>query len=231
VREGGDVSDGHTTPDTAATETRVGQHRGWDFALIVLTVGLLAALGVQSIVGTAYVWWAQRTVPTWEQTGYAGFVDAMNLVAAPIVIALVVVAGLCVPKRLFSRRVLVALSGAMAAIGLLAWALAGSLATGVAGWLIAAGAIQVAVVVMTIAGSGGLSYLREGRLTRVGSGLLHLGFIVLGYIVVALQDSGWMLPAFAACFVLTLGGSALTFYARPLPKVREDRDPAARDSA
>lgn len=207
-----------------------GQHRSWDWALMVLTVALLSALGVQSIAGTAYTWWAQRTVPGWEQTGYGGFVTAMNLAAAPVVIALVVVAGLCVPKRLFSRRSLITLSAAMALAGAASWAVTGSLATGVAAWLLAAGAIQVTVVIMTVAGSGGLSYLREGRLTRVGSGLLHLGFIVLGYLIVALQDSGWMLPAFALCFVLTMGGSALTFYARPLPAI-PDREGTPADEA
>ena len=50
------------------------RQRAWDFGLTVVTVALLASLGVQSFVGTLYVWWAERTVPGWEQAGYAGFV-------------------------------------------------------------------------------------------------------------------------------------------------------------
>ena len=41
----------------------------------------------------------------------------MNEIAAPMIVALVVVMGLCVPKRLFSRRVLLWVSVAMVAAG------------------------------------------------------------------------------------------------------------------
>ena len=49
--------------------------------------------------------------------------------------------------------------------------------------------IQVAVVVLTAAGAKGPSYLTEGRLTKLGSGLLHLGFIAFAIVVAALQPS------------------------------------------
>ena len=50
-------------PATAPPARRAApQHRGWDFALIVLTVALLAALGVQSIAGTGYAWWVGRSL-------------------------------------------------------------------------------------------------------------------------------------------------------------------------
>jgi hypothetical protein len=129
------------------------------------------------------------------------------------VVALVIVMGLCVPKRLFSRTALVVASGAMIAGGIVVWALTGSAADGLAVYLLGAGAIQVAVVVLTVVGPAALSYMTEGRLTKLGSGLLHLGFIVFGYVVVALQRSAWMLPVFWLGFALAVGGSALSFYA------------------
>jgi hypothetical protein len=189
------------------------RRRGWDFSLTVITVLLLSSLGLQSFVGTLYVWWAQTSIPAWEQTGYESYVALMNLIAAPQLIALIVVMGLCVPKRLFSRRALVAVSVAMVAAGLVAGLVSGSLATGVTIYLGLAAFIQLAVVLLTAAGAAGPSYLTEGRLTKLGSGLLHLGFIVFGIVVAALQRSAFMLPVFWTATVLMTAGTALSFYA------------------
>jgi len=170
----------------------------WDFALMMATVVLLGALGVQSLVGTLYAWWAYRTVPGWESTGYPGFVAAMNAVAAPLAVALVLVMGLCVPKRLFERRVLLWVSVLGVAIGTGAGILARSVQAGLSVYLGLAALLQVAVVVLTVAGAGGLAYMSEGRVAKAGSGLLHLGFILFALTVVAWQESPLMLPAFIA---------------------------------
>jgi len=189
------------------------RQRTWDFGLTVLTVVLLAGLGVQSFIGTIYVWWAQRTIPGWEQVGYEGFVSTMNLIAAPQVVLLVVVMGLCVPKRLFSRRVLVAVSAGMVAVGAAIALATGSLATGLAVYLALAALIQLAVVLLTAVGARGPSYLTQGRLTKLGSGLLHLGFIVFAIIVVAMQGSAFMIEVFWVATVLIVVGTAMSFYA------------------
>ncbi|MCL4078312.1 hypothetical protein MX659_01655 [Coriobacteriia bacterium Es71-Z0120] len=193
------------------------QRVSWDFALTVATVALLGALGVQSLVGTLYAWWAYRTQPGWEASGYPVFVSAMNAVAAPLAIALVVVMGLCVPKRLFTRSALIAVSLGGLGLGAAAWALTGSLRTGLAAYLAVSALLQVAVVLLTVTGAGGLRYLTESGTAKAGSGLLHLGFIVFALTVVALQSSPLMLPAFLASALLLTGGSALSFYARRAP--------------
>ncbi|NTU71251.1 MAG: hypothetical protein HGB10_05480 [Coriobacteriia bacterium] len=193
------------------------RQRVWDFWLTIVTVAVLAALGVQSFIGTGYVWWAQRAIPEWEAgPGYAAYVELMNLIAAPLVLVLVLVMGLCVPKRLFSRRALILVSGAMVAAGMIAWAVTGKLETGLAIYLSLAAIIQVAVVVLTVAGVRGPSYLTEGRLTKTGSGLLHLGFVLFGIVVVALQRSSWMMPVFSAAAIFSLVGTVLAFYASRL---------------
>lgn len=192
------------------------RQRTWDFALTIITVVLLGSLGVQSFAGTIYVWWAQRTIPGWEQVGYAGFVSTMNLIAAPQLIALVVVMGLCVPKRLFSRRLLIAVSAAMVAVGVAVWAWTGSVATGLTAYLALAALIQVAVVALTAVGTRGPSYLTEGRLTKLGSGLLHLGFIIFAIVIAALQSSSLMLPVFWTATALITAGTLLAFYAEKL---------------
>jgi len=189
------------------------RQRTWDFGLTIVTVVLLGALGVQSFMGTLYSWWAQRTIPGWEQAGYAGFVQTMNAFAAPQVVALIVVMGLCVPKRLFTRRALLAVSLLMLGAGAAVWAVMDSVSAALGAYLSLAGLIQMAVVVLTIAGARSPSYLTEGRLTKVGSGLLHLGFIMLCFVVVELQRSRFMLPAFALAALATLAGTTLSFFA------------------
>jgi len=212
----------HEPKDSLAEETAVPAYRtsngplarNWDFSLTVFTVAILGGIGAQSFIGTLYVWWAGTTMPQWESgAGYAEFVRAMNAIAAPQIVLLVVVMGLCVPKRLFSRTALVAVSALMVLAGLVAWAFTGSLATGLAVYLVLAALIQVAVVVLTVAGARAPSYVTEGRLTKTGSGLLHLGFIVFAFVVVALQRSTFMLPVFYAATLLTVGGTILSFYA------------------
>ncbi|MDP2232218.1 MAG: hypothetical protein Q8K89_01165 [Actinomycetota bacterium] len=203
--------------------------RGWDFTLTVITVVLLGGVGLQSFLGTVYVWWAQRSTPGWDQgPGYQSFIATMNSIAAPQIVLLVIVMGLCVPKRLFSRVGLMAVSAGMLVAGLAVGALTRSMATGLAAYLALAGLIQVAVVVMTVAGIRGPSYMTEGRLTKTGSGLLHLGFIVFAFVVVALQNSTFMLPVFWVATVFTVLGCLLSFYADAFAVKRFTRlDPEA----
>lgn len=202
------------TAEGGAVEADDRRRTSWDFGLMVATVALLGALGVQSLGGTLYSWWATRTIADWQQTGYAGFVETMNAFAAPLLVALVIVMGLCVPKRLFARRALVGVSVALLMIGLATWAASGNPVTGLAAYLIGACAIQAAVVVMTLAGAPSLSYVTEARLAKVGSGLLHLGFILVALDIAALQGTRWFLPGFWAAFAFAIGGSGLSFYAK-----------------
>lgn len=205
------------------------RQRTWDFALTVITVVVLGLLGVQSAAGTLYVWWAERSIQNFEQTSaYASYVARMDAIAAPLVVVLVVVMGLCVPKRLFSRRSLLGVSAAMVAVGALAGIATRSLGTGLAVYLALAGIIQVAVVAMTVAGVRGPSYLTHGRVAKTGSGLLHLGFIVFAIVVVALQKSDWMMPVFTLSAVLVTVGTAMSFYA---DKLSWRRPRVARESA
>jgi lysylphosphatidylglycerol synthetase-like protein (DUF2156 family) len=201
------------------------RQRTWDFGLTIATMLLLATLGLQSFLGTLLVWAAIRAVPGWEQSAaYTNYVDAMNAIAAPQVVALVVVMGLCVPKRLFARRVLLWVSIAMLAVAVVSGVVLNSLTDGLAIYLLLSAAIQLAVVVMTIAGVRGPSYLTEGRLTKTGSGLLHLGFIVFAIVVVALQKSPMMMPVFTLSAVLVTVGTTMSFYAWRIAWHRSDTE-------
>jgi hypothetical protein len=82
-------------------------------------------------------------------------------------------------------------------------------------YLAAAALLQTVVVGVTLARGGGITYLTEGRGRRLGSALLHLGFIVFCFVVVALQGSpAVMLPVFFVSAILLAAGSAMSFYSR-----------------
>ncbi len=200
----------------SGSEERTSGSRGWDYWLMTATVGLLGALGLQSFVGTLYAWWAYRNVQGFEQVGYGAFVSVMNAIAAPLVIVLVVVLGLCVPKRILSRDALLWTSAAMVGIGVLGWLVTGDATAGLAVYLVAAAALQLVVVFLTAKSARELDYLTEGRVTRLGSALLHLGFIVFVFVVVALQESALLLPVFYAGAILLVAGSAMSFWAGKL---------------
>jgi len=202
--------------------------RNWDYMLIVLTVLLLVGLGVQSFVGTAYVWWAHTNIPGFGATGYPEYIRVMNIIAAPLMVLLVIVMGLCVPKRLFSRTALVAVSLGMFVTGIATWIITGSFADGVAAYLVLAGLIQAAVVAVTIIGGRAPSYFTQGRIIKIGSGLLHLGFIMFAIVTIALQQSAIMLPVFWTSTALMVIGSIMTFYSESLaPKQRVDAESEA----
>ncbi|MFA5844681.1 MAG: hypothetical protein WC971_07615 [Coriobacteriia bacterium] len=206
------------------TDTGTSPSRGgWDYTLMLGTFALLGALGVQSFAGTLWAWWAQRSAPDWPTTGYPGFVVMMNAVAAPLVVALVVVMGLCVPKRLLARRALVVASAMMLLVGFGVWGATGRLAYGLGAYLAAAAVLQAAVVVLTLAGAPSLRYLTEGRLTKAGSGLLHLGFVLFALDIVALQSSRALLPVFWVSAGATMCGTVMSFYAEGIGRTLRAR--------
>lgn len=199
--------------EETTSRAAVSKRSAWDFTLMMLTVAMLGGLGVQSFVGTLYAWYMGRAVQGWDQSAaYGGYIDVMNAIAAPQLIALVVVMGLCVPKRLFSKRALVVASTMMLAVGLVVWGVTGNPVTGLAAYLALSGLIQVAVVGLTLGGARGLTFLSTAQTAKVGSGLLHLGFIITA-LVVAMQGSRYMLPGFWVATALTTVGTGMTFYA------------------
>ncbi|MGC4122659.1 MAG: hypothetical protein QM765_50430 [Myxococcales bacterium] len=190
----------------------------WDFALMVATLVLLGGLGLQSLVGTLYVWWAQRAQPGFMQSGFDAYADTMNAIALPQLVGLVAVMGLCVPKRLFERKWLVAVSAVMVLAGVGVGLARGDAQEGLAAYLALASLIQAAVVVLTLAGSPSLRVLHEGRVAKTGSGLLHMGLLLFGLVVLALRGSSWLMPVFGVSTLCIVAGCAMAFWPRGLQR-------------
>ena len=147
----------------------------YDYYLILATTVMLFLISAICIYGMFYFKLAQvHQLPLAEKVGY---MDSMNTVLAPFLIALIVLLGICVPKRLLPTSwlnwfslVLILLACAAGFI----WDLKASLAF----VLMVSCVLQMVVLFMALAGSKELNFEKRGYWVRVGSSLLHLGLIL-----------------------------------------------------
>lgn len=146
-----------------------------DYYLILATAGVLFALSVICVYGMFYFKFAAlQQLPAQEKIAY---MNTMNAVTVPFIIALILILGICVPKRLLPTRwlniVTVALVAACAAVSF--WQ---EVKTGLIVVLSASLLLQLVVLGLALAGSKHLRFEKSGYWVRVGSSLIHLGFIL-----------------------------------------------------
>ncbi len=157
------------------TDRESARRASYDFYLILATVAVLFALSAICIGAMFYFKWAevQHMAPAMK----AAYMERMNAVVAPFVVLLVVVLGVCIPKRLLPVTWLNRFAAVLIAI-----------ATGVALWqgvrmglfvvVVVSLVLQVVVLAMAVAGSRRLHFTHSGYWLRVGSSLLHLGLVL-----------------------------------------------------
>ena len=184
---------------------------GWDIVLTLLTSLTLMFFGILCLYGMFY-YKSGSTEQGWSVTAYQGM---MNRLAAPIVIALIIWLVLCIPKRLFSKKVLFAYSAAVVAAACVA-AIVGGIVPALAFALVLSSILQAVILVLVFTGAR-LRFTRRGVAVRIGSSFIHLGFVLLILDIIILQGSPWHLPLFWVCTVLMTGGCAMTFY---FPRLR-----------
>jgi len=179
---------------------------GWDLALVLLTAITLAAFGALALWGMFY-YKSHAARPDWS---VPAFQELMNRLATPLVVLLILWLVLCIPKRLFSRRVLLGYSAGMLALGLAALPYGGArFALGLVLGLSAL--LQAAILALVLAGAR-LRFTGRGIALRAGSSLLHLGIVLFTLDLVALQGSPWHIPLFWVATGLLTAGCILTFY-------------------
>jgi hypothetical protein len=150
---------------------------------------------------------SHATQPDWS---VPAFQEMMNRLATPLVVLLILWLVLCIPKRLFSKRVLLGYSTGMLALGLAALPYGGvRFALGLVLGLSAL--LQAAILALVLAGAR-LRFAGHGLALRAGSALLHLGIVLLTLDLVALQGSPWHIPLFWVATGLLTAGCVLTFY-------------------
>ena len=182
------------------------QPLGWDIVLTLLTSLSLMIFGILCLYGMFY-YKAGSTGPGWSVTAYQ---TMMNRLATPIVISLIIWLVLCIPKRLFSKKVLFAYSAGVVAISAVA-ALFGGVVPALAIALVLSSLLQTVILLLVLTGAR-LRFTRRGMAVRIGSSFIHLGFVLLVLDIIILQGSPWHLPLFWICTAFMTGGCALTFY-------------------
>jgi hypothetical protein len=193
-------------PGTGARAERVRRPIGWDLALVLLTAATFAAFGALALWGM-FRYKSHALRPDWS---VAAFQETMNRAAAPLVVLLIVWLVLCIPKRLFSRRALLAYCAGMAAVGLAVLPSHGVRAA--LGVVLALSAALQAVILALVLFGARLRFSGHGLALRAGSSLLHLGVVLFTLDLVALQGSPWHIPLFWVATALLTAGCVLTFY-------------------
>jgi len=146
-----------------------------DYYLILATVGVLFCVSVICVYGMFH--FKLASVQQLPPSAKMAYMNTMNSVTAPFIIGLILLLGICVPKRLLPARWLyrfaVALSITAAAVS--AWQ---GIKAGLTAVLAASLILQLVVLGMAVAGSRHLRFEKSGYWVRVGSSLIHLGLIL-----------------------------------------------------
>ncbi|MBW6518934.1 MAG: hypothetical protein K0A89_10595 [ANME-2 cluster archaeon] len=186
--------------------------RTYDFSMMLLTTAVLAIIGLVCLYGIGYYTYTTETTPGWTETPlYGDYIDSMNQYIYPFVVLLLVVLGLCIPKRIVPRQSLLASGTGILAVTLLI-ALVTDIGSSLAFLLAVSIVVQTAVMVLTMLGRSGLTYEREGYFVQTGSSMLHLGTVVFVLDFVSFRTSDLHLSIFWVATILITVGTVLSFY-------------------
>ena len=147
----------------------------YDFYLIIATTLVLFAISLISIFGMFYFKFAQIHQMTPDLK--IAYMNRMNEIVAPFIICLILLLGICVPKRLLPTAWLNRLT-AVLLTGVVITGYFYGIKAGLFFILAASLVLQIIVLLMAMAGNRNLNFYKKGYWVRVGSSLIHLGLIV-----------------------------------------------------
>lgn len=182
----------------------------YDFYLILATVLVLSIISLISIYGMFYFKFAQihQMAPAVKMS----YMNRMNSLMAPFIIGLILLLGICVPKRLLPaawlhRFTLILCVGA---------ALTGVVAGVRAALLLVLGAslvLQLIVLALALGGSRNLHFHKKGYWVRLGSSLIHLGLILFVLDLLFYERKNLHLVLFWVTTGTSVAGMVFCFYA------------------
>jgi hypothetical protein len=181
-----------------------------DYYLILATVAVLFAISIICIYSMFYFKLAQ--VQQMEPAIKAAYMSKMNTVISPFLIILILLLGICVPKRLLPTRWLVRSTVLLAGVAL-AFSFFQGIKMGLVVVLAAALILQVVVLILALVGSERLNFTKKGYWVRVGSSLLHLGMILFVLDLFFYKQQALHLILFWVTTVATVLGMTFCFYA------------------
>lgn len=147
----------------------------YDFYLILATTVVLAAISAICIWAMFYFKMAQihEMAPSLK----IAWQNRMNTLIAPFVIGLIVLLGICIPKRLLPTTWLNRFAVFLITAAILTSWLVG-VKSGLLLILCAALILQFLILIMALFGSDRLHFETKGYWARVGSSLIHLGLVL-----------------------------------------------------
>lgn len=196
----------------------------YDYYLILATALVLFAISAICIHGMFYFKFAQlqQMAPQLK----IAYMERMNAVMTPFIIALILLLVICVPKRLLPVLWLNRFAALLAASGAGVWYFWGGAAALLAVLAVAA-LLQFVVLLLAIAGNQHLYFEKKGYWLRVGSSALHLGLILFILDLFLYRYQPLHLFLFWMTTAATTVGMVNCFYAEPLANwLREKNAPA-----
>lgn len=185
--------------------------KNYDFYLIILTTLILFAIGAVSLYGITYYNYL-AVDSRWTMTAqYSQYIDEMNSYLYPFLILLLISLGLCIPKRLFELDILIKFSAVILGITVVVTVFLG-LEKGLGFILSVMTVVQAVVLIMTIRKSKSIRFEKEGYIVRMGSSLLHFGFVIIILNFVSMRDSPFHLLIFWIGVLLITVGNVFSFY-------------------
>ena len=188
----------------------------YDFYLILATATVLAIISGICVYGMFYFKFAQ--LQQMAAPVKVAYMERMNQVVSPFIIALILLLAVCVPKRLLPsvwlNRFALAL---LAVIGVVVGLFGVVMALKVA--LCVTLLLQFVVLCMALAGNQRLNFERKGYWLRVGSSLLHLGLILFILDLFFCQQRALHLALFWVTTVATVLGMIGCFYSPALARL------------
>ena len=185
----------------------------YDFYLILATVVVLAIISAICIYGMFYFKFAQ--IQHMAAPAKTAYMERMNQLVSPFVIALIVILAICVPKRLLPtlwlNRFALLLVAAIAFVTWI-WGVVMALKVALCLTLI----LQCGVLVMAVAGSQRLNFEKKGYWLRVGSSSMHLGLILFILDLFFYERHTLHLALFWVTTVATMLGMIGCFYSPAL---------------
>lgn len=149
--------------------------KSYDFYLVLATALVLFIISIICIYGMFYFKLAQiHQVPLEMKISY---MERMNSVIAPFLVCLIILLGICVPKRLLSTRWLNRFAFLLLG-GVVFLSMRFDVGMGLLFTLVVAFFLQTIVLVLAVAGRRGLNFQKKGYWQRVGSSFVHLALIL-----------------------------------------------------
>ena len=181
----------------------------YDFYLILATAVVLAIISAICIYGMFYFKHAQ--IQEMQSLVKARYMNTMNQVVSPFIICLILLIGICVPKRILPAHVLNWFTLALIIVLGIATFFFGII-NALKINLIVALVVQFAVLCLAIIGNQQLHFEKKGYWVKVGSSAMHLGVILFILDLFYYKNQSLHLALFWVTTVATVIGMIGCFY-------------------